>query len=143
MPESEKPNPYPVPQSQSLRSKNMTYFILKAALSGVLIAIISEVARRFPGFGGLIASLPLISLMAIIWLWRDTGGDIAQVASHARATLWYVVPSLPFFLILPALMEKGVNFWVSLAVASVITIGLYLSAIWLSGRLGVTFGQGQ
>ncbi|KCZ96728.1 hypothetical protein HPO_18425 [Hyphomonas polymorpha PS728] len=121
----------------------MTYFILKAALSGVLIALISEVARRFPGFGGLIASLPLISLMAIIWLWRDTGGDIAQVASHARATLWYVVPSLPFFLILPALMEKGVNFWVSLAVASVITIGLYLSAIWLSGRLGVTFGQGQ
>lgn len=120
----------------------MIYFLLKAALSGALIAIISEVARRFPGLGGLIASLPLISLMAIVWLWRDTGGDVAQVASHARATLWYVVPSLPFFLILPALMEKGVNFWVSLAVASVITIGLYLSAIWLSSRLGVSFRQG-
>lgn len=121
----------------------MSYLIFKAVLSGVLIAIISEVARRFPGFGGLIASLPLISLMAIIWLWRDTGGDVAQVASHARATLWYVVPSLPFFLILPALMERGGNFWVSLAVASVITIALYLSAIWLAGRLGISFGQGQ
>ena len=121
----------------------MSYLLFKAALSGVLIAIISEVARRFPGFGGLIASLPLISLMAIIWLWRDSGGDVPQVASHARATLWYVVPSLPFFLILPALMEKGVNFWVSLAVASIITIGLYVSAIWLASRLGISFGQGH
>lgn len=121
----------------------MTYFILKAALSGLLIAIISEVARRYPGFGGLIASLPLISLMAIIWLWRDTGGDVSQVAAHARATLWYVVPSLPFFLILPALMERNLNFWVSLAVASLITMCLYLAAIWLAGRLGTSFGQGQ
>jgi len=120
----------------------MTYFILKAALSGVLIAIISDVAQRFPGFGGLIASLPLISLMAIIWLWRDSGGDVTQVASHARETLWYVLPSLPFFLILPAMMERGVNFWVSLTIASVITICLYLSAIWLAGRLGISFGQG-
>jgi len=54
------------------------YLILKAALSGVLIAIISEAARRYPGFGGLIASLPLISLMAIIWLWKDTGGDVRK-----------------------------------------------------------------
>lgn len=121
----------------------MTYFILKAALSGLLIAIISEIARRYPSFGGLIASLPLISLMAIIWLWRDTGGDVAQVSAHARATLWYVIPSLPFFLILPALLERNVHFWLSLAVASIIAICLYLLAIWLAGRLGISFGQGQ
>lgn len=118
----------------------MTYFLVKAALSGVLIAIISEVARRFPGFGGLIASLPLISLTAIIWLWRDTGGDVAQVASHARATLWYVVPSLPLFLILPALLERQVNFWIAMALACAITVYLYLLAIWIAGRLGITFG---
>lgn len=117
----------------------MTYFIFKAALSGVLIALISEVARRYPSFGGLIASLPLISLLAIIWLWRDTGGDVSQVAAHARATLWYVVPSLPFFLILPALMEREFNFWVSLLIACFITICLYLSAIWIAGRFGITF----
>tara|TARA_R110000787_G_C13429200_1_gene445470 strand:- start:540 stop:905 length:366 start_codon:yes stop_codon:yes gene_type:complete len=121
----------------------MAYLLLKAALSGALIAIISEVARRYPSFGGLVASLPLISLLAIMWLWRDTGGDVSQVAAHARATLWYVVPSLPFFLILPALMERGTNFWFSLAVASVITICLYLAAIWLAGRFGITFDQGQ
>ncbi len=123
--------------------QHVTYFIVKAALSGILIALISETARRYPALGGLIASLPLISLMAIIWLWRDTGGDTAQIAGHARATLWYVVPSLPFFLILPWLMEKNVNFWVALIVASVITICLYLSALWLEGRLGISFGQGQ
>jgi hypothetical protein len=120
----------------------MSYYIFKAALSGVLIAIISEVARRYPSFGGLIASLPLISLLAIIWLWRDTSGDVAQVAAHARATLWYVVPSLPFFLILPGLMERGVSFWLSLLVASLITICLYLTAIWVAGRFGITFEQG-
>jgi hypothetical protein len=120
----------------------MIYLIVKAALSGLLIAIISEVARRYPSFGGLIASLPLISLLAIIWLWRDTGGDVAQVAAHARATLWYVVPSLPFFLILPAMMQRGLNFWLSLTVASLITICLYLAAIWLAGRLGINFEQG-
>lgn len=120
----------------------MTYFIIKAALSGLLIAIISEVAKRYPSFGGLIASLPLISLLAIIWLWRETGEDVSQVAAHARATLWYVVPSLPFFLILPAMIERGLNFWLALAVASLITIGLYLGAIWLAGRLDITFDQG-
>ncbi len=128
---------------QNPRSKWMTYFLLKAALSGFLIAFISEVARRHPSFGGLIASLPLISLLAIIWLWRDTGGDVSQVAAHARATLWYVVPSLPFFLILPALMERGANFWVSLIIASVITIGLYVVAIGIAARFGITFNQGQ
>ncbi|WP_026147721.1 DUF3147 family protein [Robiginitomaculum antarcticum] len=117
----------------------MMYFIIKSAASGILIAVISIIAKRYPSFGGLIASLPLISLLAIIWLWRDTGGDIAQVAGHVRATLWYVVPSLPFFLILPALMERGVNFWFSLLVASLITISLYCVAIWIAARFGITF----
>jgi len=112
------------------------YFILKAALSGLLIAFISEVSRRFPGFGGLIASLPLISLLAIIWLWRDTGGDAAQVAAHARATLWYVIPSLPFFLILPSLLERQTNFWLALGFASLVTVALYAAAIWAAGRFG-------
>ena len=120
----------------------MAYFVLKAALSGILIALISEVARRFPSFGGLIASLPMISLLAIMWLWRDTGGDIAQTAAHARATLWYVIPSLPFFLILPALLERGLSFWLSLFAASLVTICLYLTSIFIAARLGMPFDQG-
>ncbi len=117
----------------------MTYFILKAALSGILIAIISEVARRYPSFGGLIASLPLLSLIAIIWLWNESGGDRGLVAGHARATLWFVVPSLPFFLVFPALLERHVNFWLALLIASAMTVILYLLAIWFAGRLGIDF----
>jgi len=117
----------------------MTYLILKAAVSGLLIAIISEVARRFPSFGGLIASLPLVSLIAIIWLWNDTGGDRSLVAGHARATLWFVVPSLPLFLIFPALLERGLGFAPSLLISCGVTILLYLLAMLLAIRLGVTF----
>ncbi|WP_249688373.1 DUF3147 family protein [Microvirga sp. 3-52] len=72
----------------------MTYLIIKAAVSGVLVMVISEVARRSPGLGGLIASLPLVSLLGIIWLWRDTS-DLERIASHAEATFWFVLPSLP------------------------------------------------
>ncbi len=120
----------------------MVYFILKAALSGVLIALISEIARRFPSFGGLVASLPLISILAIIWLWRDTNGDVAQVAHHARATLWFVVPSLPFFLILPTAMERGLNFWLSLIFAGGFTICLYAGAVFLAARFGFILSEG-
>lgn len=121
----------------------MTYFVLKAALSGVLIALISEIARRFPSLGGLIASLPLISILAIIWLWRDTGGDVAQVAGHARATLWFVIPSLPFFVLLPFAMERGLGFWPSLFVASLLTVCLYIAAVYIAARLGLTFSGGS
>jgi len=121
----------------------MTYFVFKAALSGVLIALISEIARRFPSLGGLIASLPLISILAIIWLWRDTGGDVAQVASHARATLWFVIPSLPFFIVLPFAMERGFGFWPSLFAASLLTICLYISAIFVAEQMGITFNGGS
>ncbi|HAJ45744.1 MAG TPA: hypothetical protein DCL54_04090 [Alphaproteobacteria bacterium] len=118
----------------------MLHLILKAALSGVLVLAISEAARRWPGLGGLVASLPLVSILAIIWLWRDTGGDASLIARHARATLWYVIPSLPFFLILPALLDRGTNFWLSLSAASALTICLYLLAVWLAGRFGLSFG---
>ena len=71
---------------------DVTYLILKAALSGVLVMIVSEVARRSPGMGGLIASLPLISVLAIVWLWRDTA-DVERIAVHAKFTFWYVLPA--------------------------------------------------
>ncbi len=116
----------------------MLYLIFKAAFSGVLVLAISEAARRWPGFGGLIASLPLVSILAILWLWRDTGGDAVLIAKHARATVWYVIPSLPFFLILPGLLDRGISFWSSLAAACAVTVCLYLLAIWIAGRIGLS-----
>ena len=78
----------------------MTYLLVKAVLSGIIIVAASEVARRSPGLGGLIASLPLVSILAIIWLWRDTA-DTERIAAQLEATFWFVLPSLPMFLVLP------------------------------------------
>jgi hypothetical protein len=114
----------------------MWYLIIKAALSGILIAIISEVAKRNPGFGALIASLPLVSLLGILWLWRDKP-DIDNMAAHIEATFWFVLPSLPMFLLMPLLLRNGVSFWQSLAIGCGLTIALYFAMVTLGPRLGL------
>lgn len=114
----------------------MTYLIIKAALSGILVMIVSEVARKSPGFGGLIASLPLVSVLAMIWLWQDTG-DIERIASQSEATFWFVLPSLPMYLALPAMLKAGVSFWVALALSCVLTMVLYLVAIYLLPKFNI------
>lgn len=116
----------------------MTYLIIKAAISGVLVMVISEVARRSPGFGGLIASLPVVSLLAFIWLWRDTS-DVGRIAAQAESTFWFVLPSLPMFLVFPAMLRHGVGFWLALAASCLLTIVLYSLMIWLLPRLGINF----
>ncbi len=114
----------------------MSYFILKAAISGLLIALISEIARRSPGFAALVASLPLVSIIAMLWLWRDTQ-DAGRIASHAEATFWYVLPSLPMFLLVPWLIRSGTGFWLALGAGIVVTVGLYLLLLWLAPRFNL------
>ena len=114
----------------------MLYLAVKAALSGILIAIISEVAKRYPGIGGMIASLPLVSVLGMIWLWRDKP-DAANMASHAEATFWFVLPSLPMFLLIPAMLRQGLGFWLSLLAGCALTISLYEVMIWVGPRLGL------
>jgi F0F1-type ATP synthase assembly protein I len=113
----------------------MGYLVLKAALSGVIVAVASEVARRHAVLGALIASLPLVSLLAILWLWRDTG-DVQRVADHMTGTLWYVLPSLPMFLLVPALLHRGWGFWAALGLGCLLTVLLYGLAAALLARLG-------
>ena len=72
----------------------------------------------------------------MIWLWRDTG-DSALLANHAEATFWYVLPSLPMFLIIPWLLRSEYGFWLALSVAVVITVLLYLVTIGIAARFGV------
>lgn len=82
---------------------------IKAALSGALIAAASELARRSPAWGGLIVSLPLVSTLAMIWLWRDTG-DGARIADFALSSTFYVLASLPAFVLIAALLRRGIAF---------------------------------
>ncbi len=112
------------------------WFILRALLSGVIVALVALVARRYPAAGALIASLPLISVLGMIWLWRDTH-DAATMAVHAEATFWFVLPSLPMFLLIPWLLRRGVDFWPSLVAGCVLTILLYLVTVMIAARFGV------
>jgi hypothetical protein len=114
----------------------MLYLAIKAAISGLLIAIISEVAKRFPGFGGLIASLPLVSVLGMICLWRDRP-DVANMADHAEGTFWFVLPSLPMFLLMPAMLRHGFGFWVSLGAGCVLTVLLYSVMLLAAPRFGL------
>lgn len=114
----------------------MYYLFIKAALSGIIVMIVSEIAKRSPALGGMIASLPLISLLGIIWLWRDTF-DIERVAAHAESTFWFVLPSLPFFLIFPAMLRHKVPFEFALLAGCIITILLYLLTLWLLPKFGI------
>jgi hypothetical protein len=115
----------------------MLYLTIKAALSGIIIAVVSEVARRSPTLGALIVSLPLVSILGILWLWHDTS-DAERIATHAQSTFWYVLPTLPMFLVMPAMLRQGAGFWTTLAACCVLTFVLYLATIWLLGKFGAT-----
>jgi len=114
----------------------LLYLIIKTIASALIIVAVSEVAKRNPAGGALIASLPLISILGMVWLWRDTH-DPARMATHAGATFWYVLPSLPMFLFIPVLLRRGLGFWPSLLAGCAVTIALYLLMIWLAPRFGL------
>jgi hypothetical protein len=116
----------------------MLYLIAKGLLSGVIIMAASEAAKRSPTYGALLVSLPLISILAMIWLWRDTG-DSERIAALSEGTFWLVLPTLPMFLVLSALLRNGLSFWFALAASCALTVVLYLLAIWLLPKLGINY----
>ena len=115
----------------------MTAFLIRALLSGAIVAAVALIARKSPAAGALVASLPLVSLLGMIWLWRDTH-DRARVAAHVEATFWYVLPSLPMFLVIPALMRSGVHFAIAVAAGCALTVLLYLATAAVLARFGIT-----
>jgi hypothetical protein len=114
----------------------MFYLAVKALLSSILIALASETAKRYPGLGALIASLPLVSVLGMVWLWRDKP-DATIMAAHSSATFWYVLPSLPMFLVIPALLGHGLPFWIALGLGCMLTIALYSAMTWAAPRFGL------
>lgn len=114
----------------------MLYGVIKALLSGLLVGLVSETARRNAALGALFASLPLISVLGMVWLWRDTH-DANRLADHAQATFWYVIPSLPMFLFIPALLRRGVGFWPALLAGCALTVVLYGVTVVVAARVGV------
>src|SRR4051794_23451098 len=102
----------------------MTQYIIKLLISAALIVAVSEISKRNSFLGGLIASLPLTSFLAMLWLYRDTH-EAAKVAALSRSIFWLVLPSLVFFLVLPILLAGSRNFYISFAVATAIMLASY------------------
>lgn len=115
----------------------MWYYLGKVVISALVIVIVSEMAKRNSGFAALVASLPLTSLLAIIWL-RIEGSEIVQIAALSQQIFWLVLPSLVLFLLLPLLLKYGMAFWLSLGLASAATVVCYLLMIPLLRRFGVS-----
>lgn len=101
------------------------YTLIKIGLSAVIVATVAEVAKRSTVFGAVVASLPLTSLLAMIWLYQDTR-DAARVAALSGDIFWLVLPSLVLFVVLPLLLKRGVGFYPALGLASGATVVAYV-----------------
>ena len=109
---------------------------IKALVSGVLIAAASELARRNPGWGGLVASLPLTTLLALVWLWRDTH-DPARAADFVAGTALYVIAALPAFAAMAWLLRRNAGLPVTLAAGALAAMAGYLLLMWAGRRWGL------
>ncbi len=92
----------------------MSFYLIKIIVTTGLIVIISEIAKRSSLMGAILASIPLVSVLAMLWLYIDTK-DVAKISSLSINIFWLVLPSLTLFISLPVLLKQGLNFYLSLA----------------------------
>ena len=114
----------------------MLYAAIKALISGAIIATVSEVAKRNPSLGALILSLPLTALLAFLWLWFERA-DNESIAALSQSTFWFVLATLPMFLVMPLLLRSGAGFWLALGICCLLTFAMYATIIWAIGKFGI------
>ena len=81
----------------------MLWYSVKIIITALIIVVVSEISKKLPLLGSLIASLPLVSVLGMIWIFQETK-DTQKLITHAEGTFWYVLPSLPMFLLMPWMM---------------------------------------
>lgn len=111
-------------------------FLIKTAISAVVIAAVSTLSKRLPLFGAVTISLPLNAMLAMIWLYSDTR-DVSKVIDLSYSIFWVIVPSAVFFLALPALLKRSYSFQVAMSLSSLAMIGSYWLYVRLLNWLGV------
>ena len=114
----------------------MFLFVIKAVISGLLVATISLIAKRYPGWGGLVASLPLVSLLSMLWLYGETR-DTEKVAALAMGAFWFFLPAIPMFLVIPMMRRSGYGFGLTIAAAILLTMALYAAMGFIAPKLGI------
>ena len=108
----------------------MAWIIIKYLLTAGMVVFISEVAKRSDKLGGFIAALPLMTLLTLTWLYVENQPE-EKIANHAYYTFWYVIPTLPMFLLFPYLLPK-LGFWLTMGASIAITVicfGLFALAM--------------
>ena len=121
----------------------MLYYLLKLFVSAGIIVAVSETAKRNNYVASIIHSLPLTSLLAFVWLYMEvarkdgTAKASTLIANHAFGTFWFVLPTLPMFLVLPFLIRKGMAFWPAFGCCIAGTIALYFLTMKLLAVAGV------
>lgn len=108
----------------------MAYYLTKLLISSLLIVVVSELAKRESVWAGALASIPLVSVLAIIWLYIDTG-DVQKIQNLSTDIFWLVLPSLALFVLLPLMLKAGFSFVTSLSTGIGITALLYAATIYL------------
>ena len=102
----------------------MTYYIVKIVITTVLIVAIAEISKRSSFAGAILASIPIISVLAMTWLYVESK-DVTKVTELSTSVFWLVIPSLALFLSLPVLLKQGVNFYLSLSISIMLTVACY------------------
>ena len=111
------------------------HYFIQVFISSGIILLVSEIAKRDNFFGGLIASIPLVYVLSIIWLYVDTNG-IDKVKALANGILWMIVPSMSLFIVFPILINYGIKFYLSLTISILITMVCYLLTISFMNYFG-------
>ena len=114
----------------------MSFYLIKIVVTTGLVVIISEIAKRSSLVGGILASIPLVSVLAMLWLYIDTK-DVAKVSSLSNNIFWLVLPSLTLFIALPIMLKQGLNFYLSLSLSVGLTALCYMLLIVLLNHFGV------
>lgn len=113
----------------------MAYFLIKTLITALIVAAVSELARRYTVWAALLASLPLTSILAFIWVYWDTK-DSGKIIELSYSVFWLVFPSLAFFLILPFLLKQGLAFPAAMGIAVVFMAAIYGAGVWLVKAIG-------
>jgi len=114
----------------------LNFYLIKIAVTTILIVVISEIAKRSTLVGAVLASIPLVSVLALFWLYVETK-DINKVSTLSSSVFWLVLPSLALFVSLPLLLKQGFNFYPSTGLSIGITVGCYFLMIAVLNHFGV------
>lgn len=113
----------------------MTWVLTKYLITAAMVVLVSELAKRSDKVGGLVAALPLVTVLTLIWLYLENQSQ-TKIANHAWYTFWYVIPTLPMFLAFPMLLPR-LGFWLTLLACVCISTGCFVVFAWILRRYGI------